>query len=987
VTPRRAPSFAAATLAFAAFTSSVDAVASPESVDLLSGFALTSWTDGDGIPLGTVYAIGQDRDNYLWIGTDAGLLRFDGVRFTPWDQAHDPAMPRAPVTALWVARDDTLWVGFVGSGVVRLRHGRIRAEDQIAGALGSVTDLAEDRTGTMWAVGDGRLFRTHGRAWEKAPLTWNSAEPTTLHLFVTAGGELWVGTAQGGVFRYDDRAGAFVRMAPGFTWGIGQDAGGGIWTTDIVSGFRRLGDSSRPRLPFEGSGYRLLHDRRGNLWVATLGAGLWRVRTDGGAPAVERTALRTGLSSDSVQSLLEDRDGNIWVGTTGGLHRLTERPLTPVENVGFVVDVAREESGSVVAGTTSGLAIFSARRGEWRRARDGSGGPDVRTLFRDPSGVLWIGTNTGVLRFAGGRFARVALSPPPATPTTQVTAAAQGGVWLLYNGWLYRCTGSGTQPETPAALVLPREAGVRRITAAYTDSVGRLWIAFDQSGVGFVDPGGAFRALGSSEGLPPGTQTAVYSFFEDREHVVWIAGAGGVSRFANGRVVTLTADNGLPGARVWSVLEDGEGYLWLSVDRGLLRVDRRELAAAAADRGHRIRYRLYDTSDGLAGAPLGNIRSARGSDGRLWFVRGGGLTEVDPRRLGPDGPRRAPVRIESAVANEQRLAPDPLVRLPAGTKRLQISYTAVALTGSNKLRFRYRLDGFDTAWVDAGTRRQAFYTNLSPGSYRFRVETTEEDGTWSPADATWAFAIRPAFYQTSWFYAAMLAAVGLAVAAAWRARLRRVRRDFSLVLAERARLSREIHDTLLQSLVGVALQFDGIANALDGSAAAARDQLVRIRRQVEAYIREARQSIWDLRSPVLETHDLAAALRAFGKRAVAGTPVRFAVTVVGTPRRSSPKVENQLLRIGQEAITNAVRHAQATRIALEVRFDEQAITLRVVDDGRGFEYEYPGREADAHYGLTTMKERAEELGGRFTIRTGAGRGTAVETVVPTPARA
>ena len=202
------------------------------------------------------------------------------------------------------------------------------------------------------------------------------------------------------------------------------------------------------------------------------------------------------------------------------------------------------------------------------------------------------------------------------------------------------------------------------------------------------------------------------------------------------------------------------------------------------------------------------------------------------------------------------------------------------------------------------------------------------------------------------------------------------------MMKERARLAREIHDTLLQSLVGVALQFDAISNSLDSSSSAARHQLVRIRRHVEAYIREARQSIWDLRSPVLETHDLGTALRDFGKRAAAGTPVRFMATVTGTPRRCSAKVENQLLRIGQEAITNAVRHAQATRITLEVRFEERAVTLRVSDDGRGFEHEYPTHDAENHYGLTTMRERAEELGGRFSLATGVGRGTAVETVVP-----
>jgi signal transduction histidine kinase len=340
------------------------------------------------------------------------------------------------------------------------------------------------------------------------------------------------------------------------------------------------------------------------------------------------------------------------------------------------------------------------------------------------------------------------------------------------------------------------------------------------------------------------------------------------------------------------------------------------------------------------------------------------------------------VQIEAALANERRLMPAPHTTLPAGTRRLQISYTAVSMTASNKIRFRYRLDGFDTDWIEAGTRRQAFYTNLSPRDYQFRVEAASEDGRWTASSATWPFTISPAFYQTSWFFTACALGGLLIVWGSWRVRLQLVRRQFSLVLAERARLSREIHDTLLQSLVGVALQFDGISNSIDHSSSGAKDQLVRIRREVETYIREARQSIWDLRSPVLETQDLSAALRDFGKRASAGTAIRFATTVAGAPRQCPAKVENQLLRIGQEAITNAVRHAGAKRITLDLRFDEREVLLRVSDDGCGFDAKAGAHDSDNHYGLTTMRERAEELGGQLTIATAPGNGTVVEANVP-----
>ena len=946
--------------------------------DLLTGYSLTSWTDGDGAPLGTVYAMAQDPDGYLWIGADAGLLRFDGSRFTRWEPVNGAALPGVPISALCLSRDGGLWIGFAG-GIRRIRDGRLDTRAQPPDTLDSVTDLIEDPHGTLWAVRAGALYKLQGNQWKKLSVLGSGRDPTVQHPYVRRNGELWISTARG-LFRRIEETDTFERVAPGFLWGMSEDARGDVWITDIVAGFRRLGEAPSPRRPLEGAGYRLMHDRQGNLWIATLGEGLWRAPGDAAAqPAIEKSALRTGLSSDSVQSLLEDREGNIWVGTTGGLHRLTRRKLTPIEDAGFVVAVEPTEDASVWAGTTNGLIRLSAVHGDWQRQRNESG-PDVRTLRRDASGTVWIGTNTGLWQLAHGAFVRVRLPPDAPMPVTWIATDSRGGAWLgngeLVSKW------DGTRLER---FELPRDVGPVRILLANLDKSGRLWLAFDDGRLAVVEPDGGFRRLGPQEGLAEGTHHTIHAIFEDKDGAVWIGGSGGLSRFSNGRFVTIGSRNGLPGSRVLAIVDDDQGHLWLSIDRGLVELSRDDFLLATDDAARRIQYRMYDTSDGLAGASLGAVRSARGADGRLWFVRGGGLTMVDPRSLGDDGlAAPAPVRVEAAVANDRTMGAESRLALPAGTRRLQISYTAVMLTAPNKIRFRYRLDGFDTEWIDAGPRRQAFYTNLSPGSYRFRVEADAEDGTWRTSSAAWDFAIQPAFYQTNWFYTLCAAGIAFVVWGSWRVRLQLVRREFSLVLAERARLSREIHDTLLQSLVGVALQFDGISNSLDQSAEAAKGQLVRIRRQVEAYIREARQSIWDLRSPVLEAHDLATALREFGRAAAAGQSVRFASTVTGAQRQCSAKIENQLLRIGQEAITNAVRHGQAKRIQLELQFDDRSLTLRVSDDGRGFDETLHAPDADNHYGLTTMRERAHELGARFTISTEVGRGTTVETVVQLP---
>jgi signal transduction histidine kinase len=555
-----------------------------------------------------------------------------------------------------------------------------------------------------------------------------------------------------------------------------------------------------------------------------------------------------------------------------------------------------------------------------------------------------------------------------------ISPAAGGGLWLGDGQWLYRWKGA-----TPAPLTLAPDADFPTVTFARADRSQRLWLGSGDR-IGVLNTDGTFRALGSAEGLDPRASLRLYDVFEDAEGVVWLGTSAGLSRFADGRMTSIGSAQGLPGDRVWSIVEDLKGDFWLSLDRGIVRVTRSDIAHAIASRSHRMPYQMYDPKDGLAGSALGTLNSAREPNGRLWFVRGGGVTEVNPGDLMPRTDPPA-IRIEEAKANDQRLELSEH-SLPAGTRRLEVSFTVLTLAGSNRVRFRYRLDGFDTDWVDAGPRRTVFYTNLSPRDYRFRVEAHAEDGTWSTSAADWPFTIRPAIYQTRWFYAFWAVVVVMCTVLAWRFRLALVRRQFSLALAERARLSREIHDTLLQSLVGVALQFDGIASALGPSSVSAREQLTRTRRQVEAYIREARQSIWDLRSPALETHDLAAALSAFAKGLIRDQPIRFTSVVVGNDSARPPKADNQLLRIGQEAITNAVRHSGARRIHLEITFGDELVTLRVDDDGCGFEANRSSVEEESHYGLTTMKERAEELGGTLTITTAAGRGTSIEAVVP-----
>jgi signal transduction histidine kinase/ligand-binding sensor domain-containing protein len=948
--------------------------------NLLTGYSLTSWIEANGRTLGTVYAIAQHQDGYLWIGSHAGLFRFDGSRFAAWEDTSDTPLPASAVTAVYVARDGSIWVGFAdGGGIWRISNGHLEPQDHGLTMSGAIADLVEDGAGTIWAVIDGVLYSLVDNRWQNAAIPWRTSSGRVLQTYVSHDGDLWIAT-RWGIFHRSMKTQTFLPAATGFIWGISEDPSGTFWTTDIAAGFRRLASPAPPREAPQGAGYRLLHDRKGNLWVATFSEGLWRVPASAqarGTP-LERADLRTGLASDSVQSLLEDRDGDIWVGTTGGLHRLVPRPLTPVNNVGFVVTIEPSDDGRMWACRTNGVLELSADHAGWAQARTGSAGPDIRSLYRDPHGTLWVGATEGLFRWQAGRLVPVRL-PDPGLSAMQILPEAHGALWLNDGAWLYRWDGTRL-----TRLDVPQSAGLTRISFAGADRSGRVWIGFNGGRLAVLDAHGVLHLMDASDGIEDDPSRSFYAVFEDDQGMTWFGSSRGLSRMIDGRLQTISRANGLPEDRVWAITQDLQGLLWLTVDRGLVRLDRREVLRALANPIYPVRYRLFDTSDGLAGTAIGIIRSARASDGTLWFVRGGGLTIVNPRDLVREQPPSAPpVRIETVIANERRLSPAPGQPFPPGTRRLQINYAVLNLGTHSGVRFRYRLDGVDASWVDAGVRRGAFYTNLAPGRYEFRVEALADNGTWNASAANWKFSIEPAFYRTTWFDGLCAASILLTFWGLWRFRLEFVRQQFALALAERVRMSREIHDTLLQSLVGVMLQFDAIAKNLGPVASPLKDQLVRIQHQIEAHIREARDLIHNLRSPLLERQGLSKVLVEFGAQAVTDSAVHFESTIVGSPSGVPPDAESHLLRIGQEAITNAIRHAHAGNIRLELRFEAGSVTLRVADDGCGFDYDR-FMSSGNHYGLTTMRERAEQLGGTFRVATVVGEGTLVEAIVPVP---
>jgi signal transduction histidine kinase/streptogramin lyase len=766
--------------------------------------------------------------------------------------------------------------------------------------------------------------------------------------------------------------------------GFAEDSTGSMWVTGLDHPFRAVEHPSRSPLPTSllqtaSGGWALERDSHGNIWVATLGAGVWRIHDAATSPRIERFDRRQ-LSSSVVRSVLEDREGNIWVGTDRGLDRLTPSTLAArrpdLEAINRpVTAVTADQRGDIWVGTQTGLYRFTDRDGTRFDQRDGLPGVAIYSLHTDARGTLWVaGDQLGLVRrLDNGRFAAVNLPSRPPLRIVAMTSDPSGALWLCDTdmGGVFRWK-DGVLTEVPE---------VTRVAAhsALTDRQGRVWVGLVNR-ILLVSQDGSKRLFGADDGLGQGRVTAL---FEDGTGAVWAGTNVGLSRFDDNsrRFVTLPL-----GQNVTAIVEDSASNLWLGVLNGIMRINRGDLERSVADPSLPLKNTVFDMADGLHGVPiwLGSPTSARGRGGHLWFVTADGLADLDPRAVHKDR-ISPPVRIESIVADDRRLSMLDGVALPPRTSRLQIDYTALSFTVPSKVRFRYKLEGFDSDWIDAGTRRQAFYTNLPPRNYTFRVSASN-DGVTNETGSAWSFSIERAFYQTAWFRVLVIVSIGLLAWGVWRLRVRRVRDKYDLVLAERARMGREIHDTLLQSLVGVTMQFDAVSDLLEDSSESAKKELTRLRRQVEQCIREARQSILDLRSPMADTADLVTAIREMAEKLTRHTTVQFELSVKGTPRPSGARVQQQLLRIAQEAVANAIRHADASHIKLELWYDETAVSLRVADNGRGFDPDRPVFMPDDHWGLANMKERADQIGAQFRLTSTPGGGTEIETIVPsTPA--
>ena len=716
-----------------------------QAATVVSGtYSITSWTDQDGLPLSQIWALTQTRDGFLWLATTAGLVRFDGQTF----KLGVPGVPEGEVTTVCAGRDGSLWIALNDGRVSRLKDDGTVVTYGLGEGLkaGRVTELLEDRSGTVWVGAPGGLFRFRDNRW--APV---GSVGAVTSLYEDRQGNLLIGSARSGAMALEPGGDSLRELGSARTVNsFSEDPSGGLWANDGERGYRLLRGPTGSHISLAGlkgeQGYRLIHDPDGSMWIGTSFAGLVRVHGDSAdaSPLVERFMTTEGLAHNLIRALLQDRDGNIWIGTLAGLSRVSKSVFSSLRaptGTGSVNSLSVARDGSVWVATTDGLVRYADGRQSVFREADGLPSNYVTVADEDSRGVLWVGTSQGLARLVGGHFEPVRLPDGSSAGFVRtVTAGIDGSVWFWGTdlGLTRLQDGRFTEVRTPTS---------DRGYLALSDGKGALWFALTNNS-GFVRwADGAIRRFSAEDGLGSGRVNAV----TEANGVIWSATNVGLSRFDGERFVTL-ARSRLPGTPM-SVVVDGDGYLWLGAGSGFARLSISEFDRAVSDPTYNIRFSLYDAADGAPGPPVYTIGrgSVRVHDGSLWFATRNGLAMVHPSALPVK--RLAPaVRIETIAADQH--APERMsgARLPPRVSRVQLDYVALSLS-SPWVRFRYMLDGFDQDWIDAGTSRQAVYTNLRPGDYRFRVAAANKDGLWSEP-AVWAFSLSPAFYETGWFFSA-----------------------------------------------------------------------------------------------------------------------------------------------------------------------------------------------------------------------------------------
>lgn len=929
----------------------------------------TAWTARDGAP-SQISCLAQTTDGYLWIGAAHGLYRFDGVQFERFSP-RDVPLPSHNIYALAATPDNGLWISFRPTGLGFLKDGKItvwtRPEDlpDI-----EIFTLASDRDGRIWAGTHSGLWMRSGSKWIDIGAEWNLRPERVWHLYVDRAGTLWVATTSSIAFlrrgwtrfEHTGARGDGVRT-------IRQSRDGELWIGDRDSARPLI--TKGPRRDVEVSAKDLLVDRDGVLWIMDNDdGGVVRTSSPGAERSIDRFTAADGLTSNFTTVVLEDREGNVWVGTQKGLDRFRDAHIAPVAlpDGHLVLTLLAGEKGTVWAASAlrpSINHISHDRVFSYRAPIQAS------SVFRHENGDVWWGGEGGIFRQRGEEM--VFFPQPenmlPETWMWEVVGSDDDGLWVHPDRFKLVHFKDGRWSGRPGPRLVDEGP-----SATFTDARGRVWLGYTRSFVEVLDRG-RMTTYTSRDGIDVGRIRVI----RGRGPHYWFGGERGLAVFRNGRFQTVLSAEGERFGTVSGIIETADGTLWLNEMRGIIRIRAEEARAVAAGKRDRVRFRLFDFLDGLPGSPQMNFTvstAVEATDGRLWFATDAGLARIDPgrERVNKVPPLVSIISINGATASN--------LRFPVHTENIAIRYTATSLSIPERVRFRYKLEGVDQHWQEAGTRREAFYTNLRPGPYTFQVMASNNDGVWSTRAASVRFELLPAFHQTRWFFALCVVAAAVMLWIAYLLRVRQVAARMQQLhderMDERIRIAHELHDTLLQGVLSTSMQLQVLDKQIPSEA---KPLFGHILKRMSGVIEEGRQALRGLRAS--DSHESLEQAFSDLKHELAGDFTGgFRVIVTGDRRPLDPAVRGEIYRIGREALVNAFRHAQANNVEVEIEFLGNRLVLRIRDDGRGIDAAVLQSGLDNHFGLAGMRERAEQIGGQLRVISRPGAGTEIELSVP-----
>lgn len=950
----------------------------------LNSLGHQDWSTENGLPQNSVHQIFQSHDGYIWVSTEGGIARFNGIDFKLFNQENTPAFTTDDICCFAQNTRGTIWIG-TADGLLQYEGGTFRHYSTADGlSSNDIKSLATDSDDKLYILSSGGITTFDGTSFSPLPLP-SSVVPVAMTYTDDAG--LWIASASQ-LFQYHHGTLSAVPLPTELPKeaieGLGTLPDHAVWVR--TRGSITLLQGSRKRTLLSGHALPVsrvqsfLQDSRGDLWIGTSD-GLFLVDKAGNHAEIQPT-----LGSNSILSLFEDREGNLWIGTeTAGLHILRQQDFFTVPSLSDHVTTAITQStdGAMWVGTNGdGLDRWQSGKMQHFSTRNGLLSEVVLALAPGANGSVWAGTPDGLNHIAGTRVeAYTSADGLPDDFIRSLLLGSDGSLWIgTRRGlarWQNKAFTTYTQADGLKSNLIGALVQSHTVSSPSDKSEPDLWIG-TLDGIARLSDG-KLTTYTTKDGL---SGNVITSLLEDSQDTLWIGTkGGGLSRSTSSGFVTMRRRD-LPRA-IDSILEDDHGNLWLSSTHGITRVSRSALIACGSSPDCSPHPESYGRSDGMPteeASAIGHPAAWKDHQGLLWFATRKGVAITNPNHLS-EVTLPPPVVIERFTIDDVPAPSATEVSIAPGHTRFAFEYAGLSYAAPSKVRYRYILEGFDKQWTEAGSRRIAYYTNLPPRHYRFRVQAANNNGAWNEAGAELAFYVRPPFYRKPWFLLLALALVAAIVVLLYRLRVRRLRSQFDAVLAERNRMAREIHDTLAQSFVGVSVQLELTAQLLSQSQIpAAHQQIDDTRAYVREGLAEARRSIWDLRA-ITATDTLPTRLT----RLVEQThteQIHTDLTIGGTYRALAPAFESEVLRIAQEALTNVTRHSEATRVSVDLRYHSRRLTLTISDNGRGFQTSDDSLPAKGHFGLQGMRERATQIGAQLDIESSPGQGVRITLDAP-----